>query len=233
MKEYKFSEVEPYFKKRLDNLRKILNSGYRLESAILALCYIDALGNLFMKVNRTKKKFLELIFSYGRVNNFRWDKVNLAESKKIMAVDKLNPRICISCYEIVEQYANQNTRQYDYCCSRQCIEKDKDLTEVINEISGLSKNKICECSEALLKYLNDSTYGGILYNKYRCEGVHRGKFDELWDSLSGHFDEPFYMSVEDSSPDFSIPPEFIIQTFAECLVNLKENFSHPLELTNA
>lgn len=227
MKEYKFADIESYFLEKLANLKKALDSGYRFEAAILALCYLDALGNLFMKGTGTKEKFLELIFSYGIVDTFRWDKVNLAEFKKVEAEDKLKSKMCPICYGRVEQYVDQNICQYEYSNSSECIKKDKCLREVIEGILALSKDKTCKCniiSDALLRCLNDSTYGGILYNKYRCEGVHKGKFDELWDSLSSRFDGPFYMSIEDSLPDFSIPPEFIIKSFEQCLASLKEKF---------
>ncbi|GEM_PF-6877853 len=228
MRKYKFNDIEPYFLGKLNNLKKILDSGNRFEAAILALCYIDALGNLFIDGTRTKDKFLQLIFSYGIVDNFRWDKVNLAEFKKIEAENELKSKICLSCYERIEQYVNQNICQYEYSVSSHCVEKDKCLQEVINDILASSKSKVCKCniiSKILLRSLNNSTYGGILYNKYRCEGVHKGKFDELWDSLSSRFDGPFYMSIEDSLPDFSIPPEFLIKTFEQCLVGLKKKFS--------
>ena len=225
MKKYKFEEVEQYFLKRLNNLEKILNSGNRLEAAILALCYIDALGSLFGRGSGTKERFLGLLFSHSIVDNFRWDKVNLAEFKKIASENKLGSKMCPICYKKVEQYVSQATCQYNYSISSRCIDKDKYLSEVIDDMVILSKNKVCKCNtipKILLRCLNDSTYGGILYNKYRCEGVHKGKFDELWDSLSSHFDKPFYMDIQDELPDFSIPPEFIIKNFEQCLVNLKK-----------
>lgn len=224
MGKYNFVDIEPYFSGKLANLKKILHSGNRFEAAILALCYIDALGNLFMEGSGTKERYLKLLSSHGVVDNFRWDKVNLAEFKKVETEDKLKSKMCLSCYEKVEQYVNQNIGQYDYSSSSQCIKKDKYLSEVKNDIAEF-KDKACQgntISEALLKCLHDSTYGGILYSKYRCEGVHKGKFDELWDSLTRHFGEPFYVSIEDSLPDFSVPPEFIIKTFEQCLVGLKE-----------
>lgn len=224
MSKYKFADVEPYFLKKLDNLKKLLNSGNRFEVAILALCYIDALGNLFMKGKGTKQRFFTLILSYGTLDDFRWDKVNLAEFKKIETEENLESKECPNCYKKVKQYVEENICQYEYSESAKCIEKDKYLPEVIINIRVFSKGKACSCdiiSKALSKCLRDSTYGGILYNKYRCEGVHKGKFDELWDSLSHHFDKPFYMSIQDSLPDFSIPPEFILKTFEQCLVGLK------------
>ncbi len=230
MKKYNFIVIEPYFSEKLRNLKKILNSGNRFEAAILALCYIDALGNLFMKSDRTKGKFLELLFLFGIVDDFRWDKVNLAEFKKVETENKLKLKICPVCYGKVAQYVDQNFCQYDYSNSSKCIEKDKYLSEVIKDILIFGEYKVCKCniiSETLLRCLCDSTYGGILYSKYRCEGVHKGKFDELWDSLSSRFDKPFYMDIDDSLPDFSIPPEFIIKSFEQCLVSLKagRNFS--------
>lgn len=227
MRKYNFSDIEPYFLEKLANLKKLLDSGNRFETTILALCYIDALGNLLMKGAGTKQRFLNLIFSYGIVDNFRWDKLNLAEFKKVEIEDKLKSKICSICYEKIKQYVDQNICQYDYSISSRCIIKDKYLSEAINDILAFNKYKTCRCniiSEVLLKCLYDSTYGGILYNKYRCEGVHKGKFDELWDSLSSHFDGPFYMDIQDSLPDFSIPPEFIIRTFEQCLVSLKEMY---------
>lgn len=225
MKKYNFVDIEPYFLGKLTNLKKILDFGYREEAAILALCYIDALGNLFMEGSGTKERYFKLLFSHGIVNNFRWDKVNLAEFKKVEAEDKLKSKICSVCYGKIQQYFDQNICQYEYSNSSRCIQKDKYLSDVINDISTL-KDNACQCniiSEALLRCLHDATYGGILYSKYRCEGVHKGKFDGLWDSLTRHFDdEPFYMSIEDSWPDFSVPPEFIIKTFEQCLVSLKE-----------
>ena len=62
MGKYWFVDLEPYFQKKLDNINKLLNSDYRFEATILALCFIDALGGLFMKGNGTKQKFLNLIF---------------------------------------------------------------------------------------------------------------------------------------------------------------------------
>ncbi|MDP2653706.1 MAG: hypothetical protein Q8Q08_06705 [Candidatus Omnitrophota bacterium] len=226
MRKYKFTDVEPYFLEKLKSLRKLLDSGNRFETAILALCYIDALGNLFMKGTGTKQKFLALIFSYGEVDDFRWDKVNLAEFKKVETGENLRQKMCATCYEKVQRYIDQNFCQYDYSGSSECIKKDKCLPEVIVDILKFGNDKACNCniiSEALLKCLYDSTYGGILYSKYRCEGVHKGKFDELWDSLSSRFDGPFYMDIQDSLPDFSIPPEFILKVFEKCLVGLKEN----------
>lgn len=225
MKKYKFVDVEHYFLEKLTNLKQILNSGHRFEASILALCYIDTLSNLFMKGIGTKQRFLNLIFSYGIVDNFRWDKVNLAEFKKVEIEDKLKSKICPICYEKVREYVDKNLCQYDYSISSKCIQKDKYLSEVMKDILFFNKDKICKCniiSEALLRCLHDSTYGGILYSKYRCEGVHKAKFDELWDSLPGHFDEPFYMDIQDSLPDFSIPPEFIIKSFEQCLASLKK-----------
>lgn len=225
MGKYKFIEIEQYFLEKLDNLKKILSSGNRFEAAILALCYIDALGSLFVRGNGTKERFLGLLFSHSIVDNFRWDKVNLAEFKKVASEEKLKLKMCPICYEKVEQYVNQSICQYDYSISSRCIEKDKYLSEAINDILTFSKDKFCKCniiSKTLLKCLYDSTYGGILYSKYRCEGVHKGKFDELWDSLSSHFDKPFYMDIQDELPDFSIPPEFIIKNFEQCLISLKK-----------
>ena len=224
MKKYKFDEIEPYFLKKIVNVRKLLDSGYRFEAAILSLCYIDALSGLFMKGAGTKQRFVNSIFLHGVVDNFRWDKVNLAEFKKIDTEEDLKSKECPICYEKVKQYIEKNICQYEYSSSTQCIEKDKYLPEVIKDIRVFSNGKLCKCniiSKALSKCLNDSTYGGILYNKYRCEGVHKGKFDELWDSLSHHFDRPFYVSIEDSLPDFSIPSEFILKTLEQCLVGLK------------
>lgn len=227
MKKYKFTDIEPYFLKKLESLTELLSSGYRFEANLLALCYMDALSNLFMKRDGVKQKqqFLNLLFSYGSINNFRWDKVNIAEFKKVQTKNKLKSKICPVCYEKATQYFDQNICLNDYSNSSECIKKDKHLAEVINDVLGFSKDKTCKCnilSCELLKCLYDSTYGGILYNKYRCEGVHEGKFDQLWDSLSKHFDEPFYMDIQDSLPDFSIPPEFTIKTFEQCLRNLKE-----------
>ena len=225
MRKYKFTDIEPYFLGKLTNLRKLLDSGYRFEAAILSLCYIDALSGLFMEGVGTKQKFMNLIFLHGVVDNLRWDKVNLAEFKKIDTEEDLKSKECPTCYEKVKQYIEKNICQYEYSSSTQCREKDKSLPDVIKDIRVFSDGNLCKCniiSKALLKCLKDSTYGGILYNKYRCEGVHRGKFDELWDSLSHHFDGPFYVSIEDSLPDFSIPPEFIIKTFEQCMVGLKK-----------
>ena len=106
------------------------------------------------------------------------------------------------------------------------MEKDKYLSEVISDIVVFNSDKACGCniiSQGLLKYLDDSTYGGILYSKYRCKSVHEGKFDELWDGISGRrLDQiPFYMDIQDDLPDFSIPPEFIIETFRQCLIGLR------------
>jgi len=226
MSKYRFADVEPYFLKKLNNLKELLDSGNKFEVAILALCYMDALGNLFMKGQGTKQRFIELIFSYGMVDNFRWDKVNLAEFNKIEVEYNLKSKKCSVCYEKVKQYVAQNICQYEYSSSSKCVEKDKYLPELIEDILIFSKDKNCRCnviSEGLLKCLQDSTYAGILYNKYRCEGVHKGKFDELWDSLSAHFDGPFYMDIQDSLPDFSIPQEFILKTFEQCLVSLKND----------
>lgn len=224
MTNHKFSDVEPYFLEKVDKLKKLLNSGYRFEATILALCYIDALGNLFMKGTGTKRKFINLILKYGVVDNFKWDKVNLAEFKKVEGKEKLKSKICSICYGRITQYIDQNICQYEYSDSNLCIKKDKCISGVINDLSIFGRDKSCKCniiSKVLLKCLYDSTYVAILYNKYRCEGVHKGKFDEWWDSLSGHFDGPFYMSIEDSLPDFSISPEFIIRTLEQCLVGLK------------
>jgi len=226
MGKYKFVDVEPYFIEKLSSLKKLLKTGIRFEAALLALCYIDALGKLFMKGPGTKSRFLSLIFSYGIINNFRWDKVNLAEFKKIDTKYSLKSKVCSICYNVIQQYIDQNICQYDYSISSKCIEKDKHLSGVLDDISNFNMAKKCKCkiiSETLLRCLYDSTYGGILYNKYRCEGVHEGKFDELWDSLSSRFDNPFYMDIQDSLPDFSIPPEFIIKTFEQCLSNLRKN----------
>lgn len=129
------------------------------------------------------------------------------------------------CYGLIEQYVDQKICQYDYSISAKCVEKDKYLSEVKSDIAGFNTNKTCKCniiSKDLSKCLRESTYGGILYNKYRCEGVHKGKFDGLWDSLSSHFSEPFYMDIQNSLPDFSIPPEFIIRTFEQCMASLKK-----------
>ena len=54
--------------------------------------------------------------------------------------------------------------------------------------------------------------------------MHEGKFDELWDGVSSRRlgQLPFYMDIQDDLPDFSIPPEFIIKTLEQCLVNLKK-----------
>jgi len=226
MRKYKFIEVEQYFLEKLDNLKKILNSGNRFEAAMLALCYIDALGGLFGRGSGTKKRFLGLLFSHSIVNNFRWDKVNLAEFKKVAGENKLRLKMCPICYDKVEQYIDQVTCEYDYSISSRCIDKDKYLSEVTNDILIFGKDKSCKCniiSKKLSRCLFDSTYGGILYSKYRCEGVHKGKFDELWDSLSSRFVKPFYMDIQDELPDFSIPPEFIIKNFEQCLSSLKKS----------
>lgn len=231
MKKYKFDEIEPYFLEKIINIKRLLGSGYRFEASILSLCYIDALGSLFMKGDRTKQRFMNLIFLHGVVDNFRWDKVNLAEFLKIDTEEGLRSRECPTCYGKVKQYVETNICQYEYSSSAQCIEKDKCLPELIKDIQVFSNGKTCKCniiSKALSKCLNDSTYRGILYNKYRCEGVHKGKFDELWDSLSHHFDIPFYMSIEDPLPDFSIPPEFILKTLEQCLSSLKVQLKNTL-----
>lgn len=224
MKKYKFSDIEEYFFKKLANLKEILDSGKEFEAALLALCYIDALGNLFMKGNTTKNRFLNLLFSYGTVNSFKWDKVNLAEFKKVEDSNSLKSNICPSCYERIKLYVEQSVCQYDYPNSNECLKKDKVLSEVINDIIAFGKEKSCECniiSEMLLRYLYDSTYGGILYRKYRCESVHEAKFSELWGSIGNFHDEPFYMSIMGDLPDFSITPKFIVKTFEQCLTSLK------------
>lgn len=94
MEKYKFTDIGPYFLEKFTNLKEILDSGNRFEATIIALCYIDALSNLFMKGIGTKERFLNLIFSYGIVNNFRQDKVNLAEFKKVEGKYKLESKIC-------------------------------------------------------------------------------------------------------------------------------------------
>lgn len=224
MGKYKFSEVEEYFLEKLANLKGVLDFGKEFEAALLALCYIDALGNLFMEGNTTKNRFLNLLFSYGTVNTFRWDKVNMAEFKKVEKNNNLKSNICPLCYEIVKLYVNQSICQYDYSNSNKCLEKDKILPEVINDVIVSGKEKACKCniiSEMLLRSLYDSTYGGILYRKYRCESVHEAKFSELWGAIGSYHHEPFYMSIMDDFPDFSITPKFIVKTFEQCLANLK------------
>lgn len=224
MEKYKFSDVEEYFLEKLANLRDILDSGREFEAALLALCYIDALANLFMEGNTTKNRFLNLLFSYGTVNAFRWDKVNLAEFKKVERGNDLKSNICPHCYGIIKLYVDQSICQYDYSNSRKCLEKDKTLSETINDIIAFGKEKACKCniiSEMLLRSLYDSTYGGILYRKYRCESVHKAKFSELWGAIGSYHPEPFYMSIIDDLPDFSIAPKFIITTLEQCLTNLK------------
>lgn len=71
MKKYKFDEVEPYFLEKIANVRKLLDSGYRFEAAILSLCYIDALSSLFMEGDGTKQRFMNLIFLHGMPNSSR------------------------------------------------------------------------------------------------------------------------------------------------------------------
>lgn len=224
MAKYKFSEIEKYFLEKLANLNYILGSGKGFEAALLALCYMDALGNLFVEGNTTKSRFLNLIFSYGTVAAFRWDKVNLAEFQKVERNNSLKTSICRCCYEIIILYIEQNICQYDYSGSAGCLKKDKILPEVINDIIAVGKQKTCKCniiSEALLRCLYDSTYGGTLYREYRCESVHKAKFNMLWTSLEDHFSEPYYVGIDGELPDFSIPPKFVVKTFEQCLTNLK------------
>lgn len=226
MGKYKFSEIEDYFLKKLVNLKEILDSDKDFEAALIALCYIDALGNLFAEGNTTKSRFLNLLFLHGTVDAFRWDKVNLAEFKKAEKNNKLKLRICPSCYEVITLYIDQNICQYDYSGSTECMKKDRILSEVINDITAVGKKKTCKCniiSKALLRCLYDSTYGGTLYREYRCESVHKAKFDMLWSSLEDHFSEPYYVDVQDEWPDFSIPARFVVRTFEQCLTNLKNN----------
>ncbi|NQS88686.1 hypothetical protein HQ584_02705 [Patescibacteria group bacterium] len=224
MAKYKFSDVEEYFLKKRDVLKELLATGKKFEAALLALCYIDALGNLFLEGNTGKNRFLNLLFSYGTVDTFRWDKVNLAEFKKVEKNVSLACNICPTCYEKVKLYVEQRICEYDYSYSSKCLEKDKNLSEVIRDIIEISREKVCKCnviSEPLLRCLYDATYGGILYKKYRCESVHEAKFSELWSSIGEHFEEPFYMDIDGELPHFSITPEFIIETLDQCLINLQ------------
>lgn len=226
MRKYKFSDVENYFSNKVDNLKKLLNSGYRYECSILALCYIDALGNLFREEGGSRKRFINLIFSCNKPESSVWDKVNLAELKKIMQERQhdieVKEKYCDDCYGKVVHYIEQKISEYDYSNSRKCIEKDRRLCEEKKDLEIFEK-KFCGCGKWLFTDLENSTYAGILYKRYRCEGVHEARLEQLWDSLSMHFEGPFYMSIVNSLPDFSFPPEFIINTLEHCLISLKNS----------
>jgi hypothetical protein len=67
MRKYKFNDIEEYFSKKLENLKEVLASDKEFEAALLALCYIDALGSLFADGNTAKERFLNTLFLYGKV----------------------------------------------------------------------------------------------------------------------------------------------------------------------
>ncbi|MFC1621696.1 hypothetical protein ACFL2G_05295 [Candidatus Omnitrophota bacterium] len=223
---YKFDEVEVYFKERFNNIEEIMHSGKDFEAALVALCYIDALASLFQEGTTMKSRFINLLFSHGTIDGFRWDKINIAEFRKMEARSNLKSNICKTCYEKIKLYFDQRICDYEYCSPAKCLEKDKLFSQEIDDIIKFSNEKDCRCnviSEPLLRCLDDSTYAGILYREYRCEAVHKGKFNMSWSSLEKHFEKPHYVDVDNQWPDFSIPPKFIIQTLEKCLLGLKNN----------
>lgn len=165
------------FEKKISNIKQIIEQSFIQEALILACCYIGALANFRYGISKERDGFVKVIYEYSSYKNL-YSKISwiyfYKTGKNPSEKDKKGKPI--SNYEeikvaLLKIYGKKSNHHQE-------MDKNGVINYLKNQISNLALNN-------LETNLDMFSYAAVLYEKYRCAGVHVGSIATSWDVETG------------------------------------------------
>ncbi|MHB8883265.1 MAG: hypothetical protein ACYC69_17370 [Thermodesulfovibrionales bacterium] len=165
------------FSSKICKVQQLGEQAFIEEALILALCYISALAGYRYGRSSERDKFVKILFEYSDNKNafkkISW--FDFYKNGKDTSEKSKSGKAIANYHEIKATLVNKFAKASDH---RQEMIKEDIIIYLQNENNTLNYRSIEAC-------LDKFSYAAVLYEHYRCAGVHEGSMAVIWDAMSG------------------------------------------------